>query len=127
MSFAWGIFMLFHINFTVMIHTVSIFLTLALATWRLIRFIVIHRMISIITIIVILRVLTIIIIVRLIMIKLHSLATQVCTMQRCRKLLFLAFGNNFVVFPPFNHSCCELMMKHHMNDHLCASVLLLLQ
>ena len=48
-------------------------------------------------------------------------------MQRCRKLLFLAFGNNFVVFPPFNHSCCELMMKHHMNDHLCASVLLLLQ
>ena len=37
MSFAWGIFMLFHINFTVMIHTVSIFLTLALATWRLIR------------------------------------------------------------------------------------------
>ena len=48
-------------------------------------------------------------------------------MQRCRKLLFLAFGNNFVVFPPFNHSCWELMMKHHMNDHLCASVLLLLQ
>merc|ERR1719222_951105 len=53
--------MLFHINFTVMIHTVSIFLTLALAIWRFI------------------------------MIKFHSLATEICTMTRCRNLLFLAF------------------------------------
>ena len=63
MSLGWGIFMLFHINFTVMIHTVSIFLTLALAIWRFI------------------------------MIKFHSLATEICTMTRCRNLLFLAFGN----------------------------------
>ena len=63
MSLGWGIFMLFHINFTVMIHTVSIFLTLALAIWRFI------------------------------MIKFHSLATEICTMPRCRNLLFLAFGN----------------------------------
>ena len=63
MSLGWGIFMLFHINFTVMIHTVSIFLTLALAIWRFI------------------------------MIKFHSLATEICTMARCRNLLFLAFGN----------------------------------
>jgi len=61
MSLGWGIFMLFHISFTVMIHTVSIFLTLALAIWRFI------------------------------MIKFHSLATEICTMTRCRNLLFLAF------------------------------------
>ena len=63
MSLGWGIFMLFHINFTVMIHTVSIFLTLALAIWRFI------------------------------MIKFHSLATEICTMTHCRNLLFFAFGN----------------------------------
>ena len=68
MSLGWGIFMLFHINFTVMIHTVSIFLTLALAIWRFI------------------------------MIKFHSLATEICTMSRCKNLLFLAFGN-FIILP----------------------------
>ena len=68
MSLGWGIFMLFHINFTVMINNVSIFLTLALAIWRLI------------------------------MIKFHSLAAEVCTIPRCRKLLFLASGN-FIRLP----------------------------
>ena len=63
MSLAWGFFMLFHINFTVMINNVAVFLTLALAIWRLI------------------------------MIKFPSLATEVCTMQRCRELLLSAFGN----------------------------------
>ena len=34
-SMFWAIFMFFHINFTVTIHNVSIFLTLTLAVWRL--------------------------------------------------------------------------------------------
>ena len=54
--------MLFHINFTVMINNVSVFLTLALAVWRLI------------------------------MIKFHSFAAEFCTVHRCRNLLFLAYG-----------------------------------
>ena len=32
------------------------------------------------------------------MIKFHSLATEICTMTRCRNLLFLAFGN-FISLP----------------------------
>ena len=54
--------MVFHISFTVMIHTVSIFLTLTLATWRFI------------------------------MIKFHSQAVGLCTVPRCKMLLALAFG-----------------------------------
>ena len=33
-SLFWAVFMFFHINFTVTIHNVSIFLTLTLAVWR---------------------------------------------------------------------------------------------
>ena len=64
MSLGWGFFMLFHINFTVMINNVAVFLTLALAIWRFI------------------------------VIKFHSLATEVCTIQHCRRLLLSAFGNH---------------------------------
>ena len=35
-SYGWGVFLLFHSNFTIIIHTVSIWLTLSLAFWRLI-------------------------------------------------------------------------------------------
>ena len=34
LGFAWGVFMLFHANFSIMIHTTSIWLTLSLAVWR---------------------------------------------------------------------------------------------
>ena len=34
LSYAWGVFLLFHANFSIMIHTVSIWLTLSLAVWR---------------------------------------------------------------------------------------------
>ena len=61
-SLAWGIFLLFHTNFTLMIHTVSIWLTLSLAIWRLI------------------------------MIKFCSLAVTLCTLPRCRILLILGYG-----------------------------------
>ena len=33
-SLAWGRFLLFHANFTVMIHTTAVWLTLSLAVWR---------------------------------------------------------------------------------------------
>ena len=62
-SLAWGIFMLFHTSFTVMIHTVSTFLTLTLAIWRFI------------------------------MIKYPSKAIDLCTLSRCKTLLVLGFGN----------------------------------
>ena len=62
-SLAWGIFMLFHTSFTVMIHTVSTFLTLTLAIWRFI------------------------------MIKYPSKAIDLCTLSRCKALLVLGFGN----------------------------------
>ena len=61
-SLAWGIFLLFHTNFTIMIHTVSIWLTLYPAFWRLI------------------------------MIKFSSLAVTMCTMPRCKIVLTLGCG-----------------------------------
>ena len=61
-SLAWGIFLLFHTNFTIMIHTVSIWLTLSLAFWRLI------------------------------MIKFSSLAVTMCTLPRCKIVLTLGCG-----------------------------------
>ena len=60
-SLAWSYFLLFHSNFSIMIHTVSIWLTLSLAIWRFV------------------------------MIKLHSLAIEVCTIPKCRKLLIFAY------------------------------------
>ena len=60
-SLAWGIFLLFHTNFTIMIHTVSIWLTLSLAFWRLI------------------------------MIKFSALAVTMCTLQRCKAVLTLGY------------------------------------
>ena len=61
-SLAWDIFLLFHTNFTIMIHTVSIWLTLSLAFWRLI------------------------------MIRFSSLAVTMCTLPRCKAVLTLGFG-----------------------------------
>ena len=61
-SLAWGYFLLFHINFSIMIHTVSIWLTLSLAIWRFI------------------------------MIKFPALSTSFCTLTRCRVVILLGFG-----------------------------------
>jgi hypothetical protein len=61
-SLVWGIFLLFHTNFTIMIHTVSIWLTLCLAIWRLI------------------------------MIKFPTIATRLCTLPRCKTVLALGCG-----------------------------------
>ena len=61
-SLGWGIFLIFHTNFTLMIHTVSIWLTLSLAIWRFI------------------------------MIKFCALAATLCTLPRCRILLILGYG-----------------------------------
>ena len=54
--------MLFHMNFSNFIHTVSIWLTLSLAIWRFI------------------------------MIKFPSEAATLCTVARCKIVLFLGFG-----------------------------------
>ena len=61
-SYSWGLFLLFHSNFTIMVHTVSIWLTLSLAFWRLI------------------------------MIKFPTDAINLCTLKRCKIVLALAFG-----------------------------------
>ena len=61
-SYGWGVFLLFHSNFTITIHTVSIWLTLSLAFWRLI------------------------------MIRFPSEAITMCTLDRCKIVLILGFG-----------------------------------
>ena len=54
--------MMFHTNFTIMIHTVAVWLTLALAVWRFI------------------------------MIKFPSTAITFCTVGRCKLVLGLGYG-----------------------------------
>ena len=61
-SLAWGIFLLFHTNFTIIIHTVSIWLTLSLAIWRFI------------------------------MIKFSILAVSLCTIKRCKAVLTFGYS-----------------------------------
>ena len=79
----WGLVVLFHVNFSLMIHTVSIWLTLSLAVWRYI------------------------------MIKFHALAVSLCTVRRCKIVLVLGYGkysfnlsvikdlSNIIVVPAF--------------------------
>ena len=62
-SFSWGVFLLFHTNFTIMIHTVSIWLTLCLAIWRWI------------------------------MIKFPSFSLEICTLTASKIVLALGFGS----------------------------------
>ena len=64
LSYMWGMVVLFHVNFSLMIHTVSIWLTLSLAIWRYI------------------------------MIKYHSLAQSLCTVRRCKIVLLLGYGTD---------------------------------
>ncbi|XP_023346816.1 sex peptide receptor isoform X2 [Eurytemora carolleeae] len=60
-SWGWGVFLWFHVNFTIIIHNVSIWLTLSLAIWRYI------------------------------MIKHHVLAVTLCTIPRCKMLLLMGY------------------------------------
>ena len=61
-SYGWAVFLLFHTNFTVMIHTVSTWLTLSLAIWRFI------------------------------MIKFPTWVVSLCTDTRCRLVLTCGYG-----------------------------------
>jgi len=69
-SLGWGIFMVFHTNFTVMIHTVATWLTFSLAIWRFI------------------------------MIKFPSEAATLCTVGRCKIVLVLGFVVPFFLTIP---------------------------
>ena len=61
-SLAWAVFLLFHTNFSILMHTVSICLTLSLAIWRFI------------------------------MIKFPGNAVTLCTLVHCKVVLFCGYG-----------------------------------
>ena len=61
-SWGWSAYMIFHANFSVIIHNVSVWLTLSVAIWRFI------------------------------MIRFHHLVPVYCTIRRCHILLFSAYG-----------------------------------
>lgn len=61
-SWNWAALLWFHVNFSIVIHAVSIFLTLTLAVWRFI------------------------------MIRFHTLAPIYCTMERCKIVILCAYG-----------------------------------
>lgn len=63
-SWGWAAYMWFHANFSIVIHNVSIWLTLTVAVWRFI------------------------------MIKYHTLVPIYCTMSRCHLVLLSAYGKN---------------------------------
>ena len=85
LSYGWGMVILFHVNFSLMIHTVSIWLTLSLAIWRYIM-IKYHSLAQVI-------ITQIIGIIKFIVyddIPLQSL----CTIRRCKIVLFLGYGES---------------------------------
>ena len=73
-SWSWGVFMWVHVQFTNIIHTVSIWLTLSLAVWRFI------------------------------MIKFATMAVAWCTLTRCKVVLILGFGEYISLFTYINES-----------------------
>ena len=76
--------MLFHTNFTLMIHTVAIWLTLSLAIWR---FVMMKSNISLKMSI-----------SRFIMIKFPSKAVTLCTVPRCKMVLAFGYGECLLLF-----------------------------
>ena len=64
LSWGWAVYMWFHSNFSVVIHNVSVWLTLTVAVWRFI------------------------------MVKYHTLVPVYCTMERCHWVLFSAYGKS---------------------------------
>ena len=118
-SLGWGIFMLFHTNFTLMIHTVAIWLTLSLAIWR---FIMINSNLSNncwyiddncyfkahpIKLIEKLLICWEICNSRFIMIKFPSKAVALCTVPRCK--MVLAFGYGKLILDTVNQFWISLM------------------
>ena len=63
-SWGWAAYLWFHSNFSVVIHNVSIWLTLTVAVWRFI------------------------------MIRYHTLVPVYCTMERCHFVLLSAYGKS---------------------------------
>ena len=63
-SYSWAVFLLFHVNFTLILHGMSIWYTLVLAVWRLI------------------------------MIRHHTSAVTLCTPQRCYFMIILGYGES---------------------------------
>ena len=76
-SWGWSAYMIFHAHFSVIIHNVSIWLTLSVAIWRFI------------------------------MIRFHHLVPVYCTVRRCHILLFSAYGMFQIILnvelKPFNN------------------------
>jgi len=64
MTWGWTVFVWFHSNFSVVIHNVSVWLTLSLAVWRFI------------------------------MIRFHAKAPVLCTMRRCWMVILGAYGES---------------------------------
>ncbi|XP_059088552.1 G-protein coupled receptor dmsr-1-like isoform X2 [Tigriopus californicus] len=69
-SWNWAALLWFHVNFSIVIHAVSIFLTLTLAVWRFI------------------------------MIRFHTLAPIYCTMERCKIVILCAYVFPFFLTIP---------------------------
>jgi hypothetical protein len=61
-SWSWSAVIWFHVNFSIVIHTVSVWLTLSLAVWRFI------------------------------MIRFHTLSPVYCTMARCKLVIISAYS-----------------------------------
>ena len=74
LSWSWTAFVWFHVQYSTVIHNVSIWLTLSLAVWRFI------------------------------MIRYHTLAPIYCTMNRCKMLLISAFGKSQMPSIPLTRS-----------------------
>ena len=82
--------MVFHTNFTVMIHTVAVWLTLSLAIWRFIFFFVeccFEQKIFLPK--------TVCCCFRFIMIKFPSKAVTLCTIQGCKFVLIVGYGGKY--------------------------------
>ena len=67
-DWGWSAYLWFHSNFSVVIHNVSVWLTLTVAVWRFI------------------------------MIKYHTLVLVYCTMERCHFVLLSAYGMLLFVY-----------------------------
>ena len=81
-SWGWAAYLWFHSNFSIVIHNVSIWLTLTVAVWRFI------------------------------MIKYHTLVPTYCTMSRCHLVLLSAYGKYMYSFIIPNVSGQDTVQKY---------------
>ena len=80
-SWSWSAVIWFHVNFSIVIHTVSVWLTLSLAVWRFI------------------------------MIQFHTLAPIYCTMFRCNLVLVSAYSKSWELKKCFFCNNCDMNIK----------------